>query len=254
VPDRRPSSYPQLTSSAEISSEGLLPGAAQAKAELVGRFHYIMLVRNRPRTLGAWRVTTTSPFTADRVAQLLGGDVQQDSTSGLAEILTPSSTVDILLAGPGALDIGWQRTDGSICDSATQDGPQLCICPLDLVQRRAAASQGHGCRPRAAVRFRLQDDQPAGAFDLVSEDWSFVELVTMTQAALSSRETGRPVMARIDLQRSVHTLSGGIVLPYTRPVIRLLADRHLSSRLMVKASAHSRLDDQRASSRPRSHA
>jgi len=41
--------------------------------------------------------------------------------------------------------------------------------------------------------------------------------------------TRRPVMARVGLQRSLHTLNGGIVLPYTRPVIGLLADRRLSS-------------------------
>lgn len=148
----------------------------------------------------------------------------------LAEVLTTSSMVGILLAGPGALDIGWQRTDRSICDGAThQDGPKPCICPADFAQRRAVAKQGYGCRPQAAVRFRLQDDQAAGAFDFVSEDWSFVELVTKIQAALSRRLTRRPVMARVGLQRSLHTLNGGIVLPYTRPVIGLLADRRLSS-------------------------
>jgi hypothetical protein len=61
-------------------------------------------------------------------------------------------------------------------------------------------------------------------FDIASEDWSFVELVGAIQAALSSRETRRPVMARIVLQRTLHTLRNGIVLPYTRPHIKLLSD------------------------------
>jgi hypothetical protein len=53
----------------------------------------------------------------------------------------------------------------------------------------------------------------------VSEDWSFVELVTTTRAALSSRDTGRPVRARLGLRRTLHTVREGMVLPYTRAVI-----------------------------------
>jgi recombination directionality factor gp3-like protein len=224
VPDRQPSSCLQIAPSAEVSNEELLPEAARAEAELVGRFHYTTLVRNRPRTLSTWRVTTTSLLTADRVARLLGGHVQQSSTSGVAEIITTSSTIGILLAGPGALDIGWQRTDRDACDGAAQKDRQPCICPADFARRRAAAKQGYGCRPHAEVRFRLQHDQTAGVFDITSEDWSFVELVTTIQAALSSRETRRPVMVRVGLQRTLHTLSNGIVLPYTRPHIELLGD------------------------------
>jgi hypothetical protein len=47
------------------------------EAGTVGRFHYTKVVRNRPRTLHTWRVVTTSQLTADRVAQLLGGHVEQ---------------------------------------------------------------------------------------------------------------------------------------------------------------------------------
>jgi hypothetical protein len=224
VPDRQPSSCLQIAASAEISNEELLPGAARAEAELVGRFHYTTLVRNRPRTLSTWRVTTTSLPTADRVARLLGGHVQQNSTSGVAEIITTSSTIGILLAGPGALDIGWQRPDRNACDGATQEDHQPCICPADFAQRRAAAKHGYGCQPHAKLRFRLQHEQTAGVFDIASEDWSFVELVTAIQAALSSRETRRPVMARVGLQRTLPTLRNGIVLPYTRPHIKLLSD------------------------------
>jgi hypothetical protein len=196
----------------------------RAEAELVGRFHYTTLVRNRPRTLSTWLVTTTSLLTADRVARLLGGHVQQNSTSGVAEITTTSSTIGILLADPGALNICWQRTDKDACDGATQEDRQPCICPADFARRRAAAKRGFGCRPHAEVRFRLQHDQTAGIFDIASEDWSFVELVTTIEAALSSRETRRPVTARVGLQRTLHTLCNGVVLPYTRPHIELLGD------------------------------
>jgi hypothetical protein len=38
----------------------LAMSSIDAEAELLGRFHYVTLVRNRPRTLGTWRVATTS--------------------------------------------------------------------------------------------------------------------------------------------------------------------------------------------------
>jgi hypothetical protein len=58
---------------------------------------------------------------------------------------------------------------------------------------------------------------------LVSEDWSFVELVATAQATLSSWKAGRPVRALLELRRSLHTLHSGVLLPYTRPVIKLLS-------------------------------
>jgi hypothetical protein len=76
----------------------------------------------------------------------------------------------------------------------------------------------------AKLQFRLQHDQTAGVFDIASEDWSFVKLVTAIHAALSSRKTRRPVMARVGLQRTLHTLCNGMVLPYTHPHIELLGD------------------------------
>jgi hypothetical protein len=199
------------------------------EVELVGRLHHVAVVRNRPRTLGTWRVTTESPRTADRIAQVLGGHIQQDPTAGLAEVLTTSSTIDILLTESTALYIGWQRDDKNTCDGMTRDDRQVCICPADHELRRAAAKQGRGCRPHAKVLFRLLDDQAVGVLEFVSDDWSFVELISATQAVLSSREGRGPSRAQLGLRRSLHTLPSGMVLPYTRPVITFLGDHRWSS-------------------------
>jgi hypothetical protein len=190
---------------------------------LAGSFDYATVVRNRPRTLGTWRVTTTSRRTADRVVQLLGGRVQQGLTRGLVEIMTTSPTVDILLTGPAALGVRWQHA-ASHCDGVTQGDGRPCACPPGLVQRRAAGKQGRGCRPCAELRFRLTSRPRLGTFSFACEDWSFVELVARTQAALRRQPPGEPARARLGLQRSLHTLRSGIVLPYTRPVITLLGD------------------------------
>jgi hypothetical protein len=193
------------------------------EAGTVGRFHYTRVVRNCPRTLHTWRVVTTSQLTADRVAQLLGGHLEQRPRRDGIEILTTSSEVGILLSGANPLCVDWQRDDGRTCDGVAEVNGQPCICPVALEQRRAAAKLGYGCRPRAAVRFRFRDDQMAGVFGFESDDWSFVELIAMAQATLSSRKAGRPVRALLELRRSLHTLQSGVVLPYTRPVIKLLS-------------------------------
>jgi hypothetical protein len=170
------------------------------EAGTVGRFHYTRVVRNCPRTLHTWRVVTTSQLTADRVAQLLGGHLEQRPRRDGIEILTTSSEVGILLSGANPLCVDWQRDDGRTCDGVAEVNGQPCICPVALEHRRAAAKLGYGCRPRAAVRFRFRDDQMAGVFGFVSDDWSFVELIAMAQATLSSRKAGRPVRALLELR------------------------------------------------------
>jgi hypothetical protein len=209
----------------QAKSPVLVTNIKDGEVELVGRLHHVAVVRNRPRTLGTWRVTTESPRTADRIAQVLGGHIQQDP----AEILTTSSTIDILLTESTALYIGWQRDDKNTCDGITRDDRQVCICPADHELRRAAAKQGRGCRPCAKVLFRLLDDQAVGVLEFVNDDWSFVELVSATQAVLSSRQGKGLVGAQLGLRRSLHTLPSGMVLPYTRPVITLLGDHRWSS-------------------------
>jgi hypothetical protein len=175
------------------------------------------MVRHRPRTLGTWRVTTTSWPTADHVAQLLGGHARQDPATGHPELLTAASTVGILLEGQDAVRIGWQRSVHGTCDGATQDDSQPCACPAGLAARRAAAKRGHGCRPRAEVRFALADDPAAGVFGFASEDWSFAELAGTLRDVLDGSRA--PMRARLGLERTLHRLGSGRVLACTRPVI-----------------------------------
>jgi hypothetical protein len=100
----------------QAKSPVLATNIKDGEVELVGRLHSVAVVRNRPRTLGIWRITIESPRTADRIAQVLGGRIQRDPTADLAEILTTSSTIDILLTESTALYIGWHRDDKNTCD------------------------------------------------------------------------------------------------------------------------------------------
>lgn len=161
-----PSRRAKMAQPLQAESPVLLKSIEDGKADLVGRFHYVALVRSRPRTLSTWGVTVVSARTGDRIAQLLGGRVQEDRTGDQVEILTTSSTIDILLSGPNALHLDWRRDETNICDDASQDDRESCKCPADFQLRRTLAKQGGGCRPLAEVHFRLLDDQTAGVFGL----------------------------------------------------------------------------------------
>jgi hypothetical protein len=87
------------------------------------------------------------------------------------------------------------------------------------------AKLGRGCEPLAELWFRLTSLPQVGTFRFTCEDWSFIELVAMTQAALHGRKPAEPVRARLGLRRSVHAVRSGMVLPYTHPVITLVGDR-----------------------------
>ena len=63
----------------QAESPVLVTNIKDGEVELVGRLHYVAVVRNRPRTLGTWRVSTESPRTADRIAQVLGAEPVNDS-------------------------------------------------------------------------------------------------------------------------------------------------------------------------------
>lgn len=196
---------------------------------LAGRFGYSIIRRSRPRTLATWRVTGLTPHTAQRLATLLGGYPQPDPVTGQVEIVTTTDSIDILLC-PDALNVRWERGTRHSCDGSTQSDGRPCVCPATFEQRRAQARQGRGCLPRAEVRFRLQKARPLGVFSFAHEDRSYVGLILATQATLGARESDRAVRARLDLRRTLHRLSSGRELAYTRPVITLVENDQAPTR------------------------
>jgi len=190
-------------------------------AGLVGRFQHGALLGHRPRTLATWLVTATSPSVVDRIAQVLGGHPQRDPITGHAEVVTASTTVDILLPGLHAIRVGWQGIDRRACDGTSREDGRSCICPSAIAHRRSEARLGHGCQPRAEIIFRLVEDPALGAFTLLGDDWSFVETAIDLQAALRGINQP-PATARLGLLRTLHKLRSGRALTYTHPVITLV--------------------------------
>ena len=192
----------------------------------VGRFRYGSVFNGRPRVLGTWLVTSSDARVVGQVAELLGGTPPGSHDGGQTlYVITGATEVDVLLTGPEALDVGWHRQPGHVCDGAVQHdqrGSPPCACPSNLADRKTAARAGRGCHPRARVCFRLLQALRWGRspFSFSSGNRAFAEQASRALAAL--RRDPRPTCARLSLQRTPHRLRSGTTIAYTRPALTLL--------------------------------
>jgi hypothetical protein len=190
----------------------------------VGSFRYGGVFDSRPRVLGTWLVTSSDARIVGQVAALFGGTLPGSHDGGQElYIITGAAEVDVLLAGPEALDVDWRRQPGHVCDGGVQHdqrGSRPCECPFDLADRRTAARAGHGCRPRARACFRLVQSPELGTFTFSSGNRAFAEQAS--GALVSLRRDSRPTCARLSLQRTPHRLRSGTTIAYTRPTLVLL--------------------------------
>jgi hypothetical protein len=61
----------------QAESPVLVTNIKDGEVELVGRLHHVAVVRNRPRTLGTWRVTTEPESTSAGFVVAGGGPVDR---------------------------------------------------------------------------------------------------------------------------------------------------------------------------------
>jgi hypothetical protein len=102
----------------------------------------------------------------------------------------------------------------------TPSGRRPCQCPSTLKGRWQAAKAGNGCEPLVHVAFRLAAHPRLGRFLLSSATWTFADHAMTVKAALRKR-SGR-VVARLAIDRSLHTTSTGTTFAYSRPTITVL--------------------------------
>jgi hypothetical protein len=199
----------------------------RSMVEDIGRLHY-GLSRSRefncrPHILETWLVTLRDASVVCRVIDLLGGAQPGSDEDGQPLlVITDTSEVDVLLSGPEALDIGWHRTPGQVCDGTSRHDPrgsQPCVCPLDLADRQAATRTGGGCSPRVRLCFRLLQDPALGTLSFTSGNWAFAKQASGSLASL--RSTPRPTAARLSLHRTPYRLRSGTTIIYTRPALAL---------------------------------
>jgi hypothetical protein len=208
----------------EHKSPVFVANAEDAEAELVGRFHYATLVRSHPRVPGTWLVTSSDTRVIGQVAELLGGTPPGSYDGGQTPyVITGTTEIDVLLTGPEALDVGWHRQPGHVCDGAVQHdqrGSRPCACPPNLADRKTVARAGHGCHPRTQACFRLLQGPALGTFTFSSGNQAFAKQASHALASL--RRDPRPTCARLSLQRTPHRLRSGTTIAYTRPTLVLL--------------------------------
>lgn len=191
-------------------------------SEPVGRFHYATLLRNRLQVITSWQVSADDYQVRARVADLLGR-ASQDIGADILSITTETTTIEVILHGPGALRLRWCRDGCRTCDGKVQsdNGTQRsCMCPPSLPERRTATRHGRGCEPRVEVFFRLAQDPDLGVFTFASGSWSLTEQVI--NARISLQADSQPTRARLSLQRTLHRLYSGRTLAYTRPVLAVV--------------------------------
>lgn len=190
----------------------------------VGSFRYGGAFNSRPRVPGTWLVTSSDARVVGQVAELFGRALtsNHDGDQELY-VITGATEVDVLLAGPEALDVDWRHQPGHVCDGGVQHdqrGSRPCECPSDLDDRRTAARAGHGCRPRTRACFRLVQSPELGTFTFSSGNWVFAEQASRALASL--RLDPRSTCARLSIQRTPHRLRSGTTIAHTWPVLVLL--------------------------------
>jgi hypothetical protein len=205
---------------AELQPE---PGVPHEDNEVVGRFQFGLLCNDRPHVLATWRVTSSDSAVIDRVAELLGGSIDDtiNATSEPARSSPTPPTVDVFLSGPTALQVRWQRDAlGNWCDGVKQQSEragQSCRCRPSVPERKASAQQGRGCAPLVQVVFRLCQDPTLGMFTFTSGNWSFAK--DTLQAVAMLERNGMPARVGLSIEQSHCMLRSGRAVASTRPTL-----------------------------------
>lgn len=192
--------------------------------DIAGRFRSGRLVKmgtkETPESLNEWRVTTGDPTVAAKIAELLGGVVEEWDTEkeDNLQILTDAKTVQIIIE-PDGVDASFKmfmpgaglthHCDGFTYLSPDEDRGQPCGCPKLIAERKLKAQQMRGPKPSVDVEFRLADAPDLGKFRFNSGSWKLVEALGPLFADLDkygnagdeeSGEPGRQVRASLTIK------------------------------------------------------
>lgn len=208
--------------------------------DVVGRFRSGRTVKmdgkDVPESLNEWRVTTGDPDVAERIASLLGGEVEPwetDKEDNL-QILTDAKTVAIVIEANGVDASFKQFIPGSglvhHCDgfeylSPEEDKGEPCKCPTLIAERKLAATKGRGPKPSVDITFRLADAYDAGIFRFNSGSWKLVEVLGPLFAELD-KYPGKSVRATLTIENVTFTPQkgprAGQEVSYNKPVVKIL--------------------------------
>lgn len=199
--------------------------SAAGKDDIVGKFRSGYQVNKRPASLTEWRVTTGDPDVAKTVQSMLGGDKPQEweaTGEDNLEVFTDSGSVDIVLAGPAAIEarmLIWAKGAKRIvtCEGTvfeTEGAPYSCETG-GFRNRREHEEAGHVCEPRITIEFRLADAPDLGIFRFETGAWSLASVVSRAIGDL--QKIDGPAKASLALEK-VEMKDGK---SFTKPVLSI---------------------------------
>lgn len=208
--------------------------------DIVGRFRSGRQVKidgkDVPEALTEWRVTTGDPVVGERIAALMGGEVEEWETEkeDNLQILTDSKAVSIVIE-PDGVDASFKQfipgaglthhCDGFEYLSPEEDKGTPCKCPTIIAERKLAATKGRGPKPSVDVSFRLESDPDLGVFRFNSGSWKLVEALGPLFADLD-KYPGQQVRATLTIVTVTYTPQkgprAGIEQSYNKPEIKIL--------------------------------
>jgi hypothetical protein len=218
----------------------------QRRGQQIGRLRIGQLVptddgKMRPAKLDTFRFTTQSPHSAEAIAELYGGTVQQ--WNGQFEVITGKSAIGVTV--PPRDQIITQHYEmwnkgGCLrrCDSQfEQISKKPCLCPhaddpTDLVavenaaQERARLSKlktPQACKPVTRISVMIPDLPGLGVFRLdTGSYYAAVEIGDAAELLQVARDRGvmLPAVLRIEQRQRV---AGGQTKKYPVPVLEVLA-------------------------------
>ncbi|MFG3014334.1 hypothetical protein ACGFZB_28725 [Streptomyces cinerochromogenes] len=217
--------------------------------DVVGRFRSGRLVKSGrteiPESLNEWRVTTGDPVVAAKIAELMGGEVEEwetDKEDNL-QVLTNAKTAQIIIE-PDGVDASFKQFIPGVgmvhhCDGFTilstpeEMQGQPCKCPTMIAERKMSAQRG-GPKPSVDVTFRLADAPELGKFRFNSGSWKLVEALGPLFADLDkygnagdeeSGTEGVPVRASLTIENVSYVPKkgprAGQTVSYNKPVIKV---------------------------------
>ncbi|MFE7837518.1 hypothetical protein ACFU53_16210 [Streptomyces sp. NPDC057474] len=194
--------------------------------------------------LPGWLLITKSRDVAEMVAELYQGTVSRAGSDGHLNVQMPhteSFVVDVADSAhiENRLILVNKLGLAHVCNGSTFLAPgrgagDLCGCPDDLFERKAAARVGTGPRPDASLVFRLAVAPKVGDLSFASSAWQLYESLE----AVSTETEGAEGVVRMVLslrERRLVTRSGADVA-FTYPeahsvklIPRMPADLHLAA-------------------------
>jgi hypothetical protein len=165
--------------------------------------------KGAPTKLDKFRLTSKSRDALDAAAAVYGGTVTPwSSNDGDAfELLTNSSTLDVVIPPGNALSQWYEMWSGAgcqrRCDGQTETiSGNPCLCPSDQTQRTELSARGQACRPTTRLSVILPEVKSVGIWRLESHGYhAAVELAGIAELLQQVSATDKYLPATLRLEQ-----------------------------------------------------